>query len=113
MPATAARQPDRPAPANLHALRLKDAEARRLPPQAPAAPKATASAPAARSQATTPASPSRLHRRRAQRPARHAHAQLSNGTLTAQGLLPHRAHHTPIAITSATGTYNGARGTPS
>jgi hypothetical protein len=41
------------------------------------------------------------------------HAQLSKGTLTAQGLLPHRAHDTPIAITSGTGTYNGARGTPS
>jgi hypothetical protein len=38
-------------------------------------------------------------------------AQLSKGTLTAQGLLPERAHDTPIAITGVTGAYDGARGT--
>jgi hypothetical protein len=38
-------------------------------------------------------------------------AQLSKGTLTAQGLLPERAHSTPIAITGGTGAYDGARGT--
>jgi hypothetical protein len=39
------------------------------------------------------------------------HAQLSKGTLTAQGLLPERAHNTPIVITGGTGAYDGARGT--
>jgi hypothetical protein len=38
-------------------------------------------------------------------------AQLSKGTFTAQGLLPERAHNTPIAITGGTGAYDGARGT--
>jgi hypothetical protein len=38
-------------------------------------------------------------------------AQLSKGALTAQGLLPERAHDTPIAITGGTGAYDGARGT--
>jgi hypothetical protein len=37
--------------------------------------------------------------------------QLSRGTITAQGLLPARSTHTPIAITGGTGSYNGARGT--
>jgi hypothetical protein len=37
--------------------------------------------------------------------------QLSNGTLSAQGVLPPRAHNTPVAITGGTGAYNGARGT--
>jgi hypothetical protein len=39
------------------------------------------------------------------------HAQLSKGTITAQGLLPERARDTPIAITGGTGAYDGARGT--
>lgn len=38
-------------------------------------------------------------------------AQLSKGTLTAQGMLPERAHDTPVAITGGTGAYDGARGT--
>jgi hypothetical protein len=37
--------------------------------------------------------------------------QLSKGTLSAQGLLPERAHDTPIVITGGTGAYDGARGT--
>ena len=37
--------------------------------------------------------------------------QLSKGTLTAQGMLPERAHDTPVAITGGTGAYDGARGT--
>ena len=37
--------------------------------------------------------------------------QLSKGKLSAQGLVPDRADHTPIAITGGTGAYNGARGT--
>jgi hypothetical protein len=37
--------------------------------------------------------------------------QLSNGTLSAQGLLPQTAHNTPLAITGRTGAYDGARGT--
>jgi hypothetical protein len=37
--------------------------------------------------------------------------QLSNGTLSAQGVVPQRAHNTPVAITGGTGAYNGARGT--
>jgi hypothetical protein len=37
--------------------------------------------------------------------------QLSTGTLSAQGLVPDRADHTPITITGGTGTYDGARGT--
>lgn len=37
--------------------------------------------------------------------------QLSNGKLSAQGLVPNRADHTPIAITGGTGAYQGARGT--
>lgn len=37
--------------------------------------------------------------------------QLSNGTLSAQGLVPERSHKTPVAITGGTGAYNGARGT--
>ncbi len=37
--------------------------------------------------------------------------QLSNGTLSAQGVLPPRANHTPVAITGGTGAYDGARGT--
>ena len=37
--------------------------------------------------------------------------QLSKGTLTVQGVLPQRAHNTPVAITGGTGAYNGARGT--
>ena len=36
---------------------------------------------------------------------------LSRGTLALQGLLPERAHNTPIAVTGGTGAYNGARGT--
>jgi hypothetical protein len=36
---------------------------------------------------------------------------LSHGTLALQGLLPERAHDTPIAVTGGTGAYNGARGT--
>jgi hypothetical protein len=36
-------------------------------------------------------------------------AQLSKRTLTAQGLLPERAHDTPIALTGGTGAYDGAR----
>jgi hypothetical protein len=37
--------------------------------------------------------------------------QLSNGTLSAQGVVPQRAHNSPVAITGGTGAYNGARGT--
>lgn len=37
--------------------------------------------------------------------------QLSNGTLSAEGLLPQQAHNTPVAIIGGTGAYNGARGT--
>ncbi|HEY7630149.1 MAG TPA: hypothetical protein VH817_05590 [Thermoleophilaceae bacterium] len=37
--------------------------------------------------------------------------QLSKGTLTAQGIVPERAHNTPVAVTGGTGAYNGARGT--
>ena len=37
--------------------------------------------------------------------------QLSRGDLSAQGLVPNRANHTPLAITGGTGAYNGARGT--
>ncbi|HEX6696844.1 MAG TPA: hypothetical protein VF080_08620 [Solirubrobacteraceae bacterium] len=37
--------------------------------------------------------------------------QLSKGTLTVQGMLPERAHKTPVAITGGTGAYDGARGT--
>jgi hypothetical protein len=37
--------------------------------------------------------------------------QLSTGKLSAQGLVPDRADHTPIAITGGTGAYDGARGT--
>jgi hypothetical protein len=37
--------------------------------------------------------------------------QLSHGTLTAQGIVPERANHTPVAITGGTGAYDGARGT--
>ena len=36
---------------------------------------------------------------------------LSRGTLALQGLVPQRAHDTPIAVTGGTGAYNGARGT--
>ena len=36
---------------------------------------------------------------------------LSRGTLALQGLLPERAHDTPLAVTGGTGAYNGARGT--
>jgi hypothetical protein len=37
--------------------------------------------------------------------------QLTRGTLSAQGLVPQRADHTPIAITGGTGAYDGAGGT--
>ena len=37
--------------------------------------------------------------------------QLSKGTLSAQGIVPQRSNHTPLAITGGTGAYNGARGT--
>ena len=37
--------------------------------------------------------------------------QLSKGTLSAQGIVPERSNHTPLAITGGTGAYNGARGT--
>jgi hypothetical protein len=37
--------------------------------------------------------------------------QLSKGKLSAQGLVPDVADHTPIAITGGTGAYAGARGT--
>lgn len=36
---------------------------------------------------------------------------VSRGTLELQGMLPDRAHNTPIAVTGGTGAYNGARGT--
>jgi hypothetical protein len=36
---------------------------------------------------------------------------LARGTITAQGVLPQKAHGTPVAITGGTGAYNGARGT--
>lgn len=36
---------------------------------------------------------------------------LSDGTLSAQGLVPNRTDHTPIAITGGTGAYDGAGGT--
>jgi hypothetical protein len=36
---------------------------------------------------------------------------LARGTITAQGMLPQRAHAAPVAITGGTGAYNGARGT--
>jgi hypothetical protein len=36
---------------------------------------------------------------------------LSQGTLSAQGLVPNETDHTPIPITGGTGAYNGARGT--
>ena len=35
----------------------------------------------------------------------------ASGTLALQGLVPQRAHDTPIAVTGGTGAYNGARGT--
>lgn len=37
--------------------------------------------------------------------------RLTRGTLSAQGLVPNVADHSPIAITGGTGAYNGARGT--
>jgi hypothetical protein len=37
--------------------------------------------------------------------------RLTRGTLSAQGLVPPRADHSPIAITGGTGTYDGAGGT--
>jgi hypothetical protein len=37
--------------------------------------------------------------------------ELSKGKLSAQGLVPNRADHTPIAITGGTGAYDGAGGT--
>jgi hypothetical protein len=37
--------------------------------------------------------------------------RLSKGNLTAQGMLPERAHNTHVAIAGGTGAYNGARGT--
>jgi hypothetical protein len=37
--------------------------------------------------------------------------KLSNGTLTAQGFFPERAHTARVAITGGTGAYDGARGT--
>jgi hypothetical protein len=37
--------------------------------------------------------------------------RLTKGRLSAQGLVPQRADHTPIAITGGTGAYDGARGT--
>jgi hypothetical protein len=43
-----------------------------------------------------------VHRHRVQGHALRAPPQLSKGTLTAHGLLPERAHDTPIAITGGT-----------
>jgi Dirigent-like protein len=37
--------------------------------------------------------------------------QLSNGTLSAQGMVPQRSSNNPVAIVGGTGAYNGARGT--
>ena len=37
--------------------------------------------------------------------------QLSNGTLSAQGLVAETSHNAPVAITGGTGAYNGAHGT--
>jgi hypothetical protein len=37
--------------------------------------------------------------------------RLTRGTLSAQGLVPQRADHSPIAITGGTGAYDGAGGT--
>ncbi|MGZ4202189.1 MAG: hypothetical protein ACXVRH_09035 [Thermoleophilaceae bacterium] len=37
--------------------------------------------------------------------------QLSNGTLSAQGVVAQRSTNAPVAITGGTGAYNGARGT--
>lgn len=36
---------------------------------------------------------------------------LSRGEISAQGLVPNKTRHSPIAITGGTGVYNGARGT--
>jgi hypothetical protein len=36
---------------------------------------------------------------------------LAKGTITAQGMLPRRAHDVPVAVIGGTGAYNGARGT--
>jgi hypothetical protein len=36
---------------------------------------------------------------------------LSQGKLSAQGLVPNQTDHTPIPLTGGTGAYNGARGT--
>jgi hypothetical protein len=36
---------------------------------------------------------------------------LSQGRLSAQGLVPNETDHTPIPLTGGTGAYNGARGT--
>jgi hypothetical protein len=40
-----------------------------------------------------------------------AQLRLSHGNLTAQGFVPQRSNHTPIAVTGGTGAYDGARGT--
>jgi hypothetical protein len=37
--------------------------------------------------------------------------RLAHGNLSAQGFVPQRANHTPVAITGGTGAYDGARGT--
>jgi hypothetical protein len=37
--------------------------------------------------------------------------QLAKGAITAQGILPQQARHTPVAVTGGTGAYDGARGT--
>ena len=39
------------------------------------------------------------------------HMDLSQGRLSAQGLVPNETYHTPIPLTGGTGAYNGARGT--
>jgi hypothetical protein len=36
---------------------------------------------------------------------------LSQGRLSAQGLVPNETDHTPIPLTGGTGAYDGARGT--
>jgi hypothetical protein len=52
-----------------------------------------------------------VHHQRVQGHALHAPRPTLEGTLTAQGLLPERAHDTPIAITGGTRAYDAARGT--
>lgn len=37
--------------------------------------------------------------------------ELSNGSLSVQGMTPQQARNTPLAITGGTGAYDGARGT--